>query len=171
MPRRSYRPYKSNFRSYSNKKKWAPVLKDIPATQYSIPPTSLDGAMFTCVENSLETATPTPTIIKVKHLRLSLDVLADATVLNNGFCAIMYLPQGYTFTAGLPIQHPEWILAWRNIPNDVSATHHNIMLNSSLARNLNSGDRVICMFSFYNSATGPTTFGFTARYSCVVRNN
>ena len=171
MPRSSYKPYKRNYRSYSNKKKWAPVLRDIPATQYPIGPTSTEATYFTCVENSAETATPTPTIIKVKHLKLSLDILADATVLNNGFCALIYLPQGYTFNAGLPIQHPEWILGWRNIPNVVSATHHNIMLNSSLSRNLNSGDKVICMFSFYNSATGPTTFGFTARYSCVVRNN
>ena len=98
------------------------VYEGYSASSYVIQPTTIDGTYFTCVENSAETATPTPTIIKVKHLRVSLDVLADATVLNNGFCALVYLPQGYTFSAGLPILHPEWIMAWRNIPNDVRDT-------------------------------------------------
>lgn len=171
MPRSYYKPYKRNYRSYSNKKKWSPLMKDVPNTSYVIQPTTVDGTYFTLVANSAESAVPTPTIIKVKHLKVSLDVLCDATVLNNGFCALVYLPQGYAFSAALPILHPEWILGWRNIPNDVSATHHNIMLNSSLSRNLNSGDSIICMFTFSNTAAGPTTFGFTARYSGVVRNN
>ena len=38
-------------------------------------------------------------------------------------------------------------------------------------RNLNSGDSIVMLFSFYNSAASPTTARVTARYSCVLRNN
>ena len=171
MVRRSYKPYKSNYRSYAGKKKWAPIMRNVVATQYTIGGEATDGTFFTLVSNSAEGSSPTPTIIKAKHMKLSLDVVFDSTVLCNGFCCVTYVPQGITPTAGLPVLHPEWILAWRNIPNDVTAHHHNIMLQSSMCRNLNSGDSIVCYFSFNNVAQGPTSFSFTGRYSCVVRNN
>ena len=171
MPRRYYKPYKSNYRSYSNKKKWSPLMRDIPATSYPLGPTATDGSYITVVSNAPETATPTPTVLKAKHLKVSLDCLFDATVLNNGFCCLCFVPQGIIPTIGIPIVHPEWVMAWRNIPNDVGSSHHNIMLTTSMTRNLNSGDSIVILWSFYNSATGPTTVNFTGRYSGVVRNN
>jgi len=146
-------------------------MKDVTATAFSIPPTTTNGAYITLVSNSTETANPTPTILKCKHLRVSFDCMFDATVLNNGFCCIIYVPQGIVPGAGLPILHPEWVLGWRNIPNDVSSTHHQIMINTTLTRNLNSGDSIVFLWSFFNSAAGPTTVNFTGRYSGVVRNN
>lgn len=170
MPyRKSYKPYRRNY--YSNKKKWAPLMRDIPLTNYSIPANATDGSYITIVDNSTEASTPTPTIIKCKNLKVSLDVAFDATVLNNGFVCIIYCPQGITPVAGMAILHPEWVMAWRNIPNDVSASHHNVMLQTSLSRNLNSGDRIVIHFTFYNAAGGPTNLSFTGRYSGVVRNN
>ena len=35
-------------------------------------------------------------ILKVKHCKLSLDFVFDATVLNNGFCCFCMYPQGVT---------------------------------------------------------------------------
>ena len=171
MVRRSYKPYKSNYRSYAGKKKWAPVMRNVVSTSYTIANETTDGTFFTLVSNSVETSNPTPTIIKAKHLKVSVDFVFDSTVLSNGFCCLIYVPQGITPTAGLPILHPEWMLAWRNIPNDVTAHHHNIMLQSSMCRNLNSGDSIVCYFSFNNLALGPTALNFTGRYSAVVRNN
>ena len=104
-------------------------------------------------------------------LLLIVDFAFDATVLNNGFCCFLYVPQGVVINSGLPVLHPEWIMAWRNIPNDVSSTHHPIMLSSSMSRNLQSGDSIVLLFSFYNAATGPTSLRISARHSCVLRNN
>ena len=171
MVRRNYKPYKSNYRSYAGKKKWAPLMNDIVPTDYSISPQQIGGTFVTLVSNSLETAVPTPTILKAKHLKVALDFKFDATVLSAGFCALLYVPQGYAITSGICNSHPEWILAWRNIPNVVSATHHDIMLSSSMCRNLNSGDKIIVYFSFYNAAPGPTTMNISGKFSGVVRNN
>ena len=169
MPYQNYRKnYKKN---YGQKKKWASMMKDIPLSNVVIDPHATGGSYITMVQNSAETAVPTPTILKVKHAKLSLDFVFDATVLNNGFCCFLYVPQGVVINSGLPVLHPEWIMAWRNIPNDVSATHHQVMLSSKLSRNLNSGDSIVMLFSFYNNASSPTTASVSARYSCVVRNN
>jgi len=167
--RKSYKPYRKNYGS--NKKKWSPIMRDVPFTNYVISNNTTDGGFATMVSNSSETSTPTPTILKVKHCKISVDFKFDASVLNNGFCCVMFVPQSITPTAGLPILHPEWILAWRNIPNEVDATHHQIMLQSTMSRNLNSGDSIVLLFSFYNSTGSPTSFSVTARHSCVVRNN
>ena len=171
MPYQSYRKnYKKNYGNLQ-KKKWASMMKDIPLSNVVIDPNATGGSYITMVANSAETAVPTPTILKVKHAKLSLDFVFDATVLNNGFCCFLYVPQGVVINSGLPVLHPEWIMAWRNIPNDVSSTHHPIMLSSSMSRNLNSGDSIVLLFSFYNSAVSPTSLRISARHSCVLRNN
>ena len=134
MPyKKSYRPFKSNYSS--NKKKWAPLMRDIPKTMFSVGPSATDGTYATLVSNASETANPTPTILKVKHVKASIDISVNATALHNGFACIMYCPQGIVPAAGMPVLHPEWILAWRNLTNDVSATHHTHMLSSSMCRN------------------------------------
>ena len=94
-------PYRRNYRSYSNKKKWAPIMRDILPTQVSIPANATDGAYYTLVANANETTIPTSTILKVKHLKVSLDCVFDSTYLSNGFCCIMYVPQGITPSAGI----------------------------------------------------------------------
>ena len=170
MPQSYYKNYKKNYGNLQ-KKKWAPIMRDILPTQVSIPANATDGAYYTLVANANETTIPTSTILKVKHLKVSLDCVFDSTYLSNGFCCIMYVPQGINPSAGMPILHPEWLLAWRNIPNDVTSTHHPIMLNSSLCRNLNSGDSIVCYLSFRNESVGPTNFFYTSRFSGVVRNN
>ena len=170
MPyKKNYKPYRNNY--YSNKKKWSPFIYDITPTNFSIGPQTLDGSFVTLVSNAVETNVPTPTVLKVKHLKVALDFKFDASVLSAGFCCIMYIPQGLTPSATLVTQHPEWLMGWKNIRNDLSATHHEQVITTPLTRNLNSGDKVVCYFSFYNAATGPTTFNVTGKFSGVVRNN
>ena len=171
MPFQNYRKnYKKNYGNLQ-KKKWASLMRDVPLTTVVIDPTATGGSYATMVLNAAETATPTPTILKVKYPKISVDFAFDATLLNNGFACIMYVPQGVVINSGLPVLHPEWIMAWRNVPNDVTSTHHEIMLSSSMSRNLQSGDSIVLLFSFYNAATGPTSLRISARHSCVLRNN
>ena len=68
----------------------------------------------------------------------------------------MFVPQGVTPTINSPIQHPEWVLAWRGLET----------------RNLNSGDSIVVLWSGYNiGESGSIGFNSFARFSCVVRNN
>lgn len=167
--RKSYKPYRKNY--YSNKKKWAPFMYDITPTTFTVGPQVIDGSFVTLVSNAVETNVPTPTILKVKHLKVALDFKFDASVLCGGFCCLMFIPQGLTPSATLVTQHPEWVMSWKNVRNDVTATHHEQLITTHLMRNLNSGDKIVCYFSFYNSAVGPTSFTVTGKFSGVVRNN
>ena len=114
MPYQNYRKnYKKNYGNLQ-KKKWASLMRDVPLTTVVIDPTATGGSYATMVLNAAETATPTPTILKVKYPKISVDFAFDATLLNNGFACIMYVPQGVVINSGLPVLHPEWIMAWRN---------------------------------------------------------
>ena len=73
MPRRYYRSYKKNYSS--NKKKWASYLEDVTPSNTQIPAQSVSGGAATLVVNSGQDATPTPTIIKVKHCRINFFIL------------------------------------------------------------------------------------------------
>ena len=48
------------------------------------------GSFGTIVANANEGATPTPTILKVKHLRVAADLYVDSTALNGGFVCLLY---------------------------------------------------------------------------------
>ena len=163
-------PYRRNYRSYSNKQKWASFMKEIPKTTVPIAP-GTSGSYATIVANSNEGATPTPTILKVKHLRVAADLYIESTTLNGGFVCLMYLPQGIIPDANTALLHPEWVLTWKGIQVN-SATGHNLMqFSSNLARNLNSGDSIVLYFSFFNPSEVLIPISFQARCSCVVRKN
>lgn len=174
MPyRKSYKPYRRNYGS--NKKKWASFMKEIPNANINIATGQTGGAWTALVTNSVETATPTPTIVKAKHLKCIFDIYATAGKLINGAVYLIYVPQGYTPSVDLPIQHPEWIMAWRGLDVDTyvegSGTRQ-IQMSSSMSRNLNSGDAIYILFHLTNIpgvVTAPVNYH--GRFSCVVRNN
>ena len=58
----------------------------------------------------MKVLTQTPTILKVKHLRVAADLYVDSTALNGGFICIMYFAQGITPDANTALLHPEWVL-------------------------------------------------------------
>ena len=113
---------------------------------------------------------PTPTILKVKHLRV-VDLYMESTALNGGFVCLMYLPQGIIPGANTFLLHPEWVLCWKGIQNNSSTGHNLVQFSSSLSRNLNSGDSIVLYFSFFNPLENNIPITFEARCSCVVRNN
>ena len=162
--------YKKNY-GYLNKKKWAPFMYDITPTNFNLAPEVIDGSFVSLVTNSVETSVPTPTILKVKHLKVAFDARFDSTALSSGFICIMFVPQGITPGVALATQHPEWVMAWKNIRNDITANHHETMLTTRLTRNLNSGDKIICYFSFLNRSQGPIVVQVAGKFSGVVRNN
>lgn len=166
--RKSYKPYRRNYGS--NKKKWASFMKEIPKTTVQIG-SGTSGSYGTIVANSNESATPTPTILKVNHLRVAADLFIDTTNLSGGFVCLMYLPQGIVPDANTALLHPEWVLTWKGIQTSSATGHNLIQFTSNLARNLNSGDSIIMYFSFFNPLQNNTPISFEARCSCVVRTN
>ena len=62
--------------------------------------------LLTIVANAADSAVPTPTIIKVKHVRVAFDFTSAQYYFNGGFLCIMFVPQGITPDAGTPLLHP-----------------------------------------------------------------
>ncbi len=145
-------------------------MKDVPRTTTNIAD-GTSGAYATIVSNSNEGATPTPTILKVKHVRSAVDLYLNSTMLNGGFICLMYLPQGITPDANTPLLHPEWVMAWKGINIDSATGHNQVLLSSTLSRNLNSGDSIVYFYSFYNGSGSTVPVITQARVSCVVRKN
>ena len=168
MPRSYYKNYKKNYTS--NKQKWASFMKEIPKTIVQMVPGTA-GSFGTIVSNANESATPTPTILKVKHLRVAADLYVDSTALNGGFVCLLYLPQGIVPDANTALLHPEWVLTWKGIQTSSATGHNLVQFSSSLSRNLNSGDSIVLYFSFFNGTSTQVPITFEARCSCVVRKN
>ena len=167
--------YKNSKKNYGNlqKKKWASYMKEITPANTPINAGTVGGGYASCVINSTQDATPTPTIIKVKHCKVSFDFFTSS-LFNQGFVCLMFVPQGVTPTISSPVQHPEWVMAWRGL--ETSSTDSlkgtQVMLGSKLSRNLNSGDSIVVLWSGYNiGESGQIGFNSFARFSCVVRNN
>ena len=174
MPyRKSYKPYRRNYGS--NKKKWASFMKEIPNAVVNIAGGNVGGAWTPLVTNSIETATPTPTIVKAKHLKCIFDIFSTSGKLINGAVYLIYVPQGYTPSVDLPVQHPEWIMAWRGLDVDTVAEgpgSRQVQMSTSMSRNLNSGDAIYALFHLTNlPGSTAAAVNYHGRFSCVVRDN
>lgn len=163
------------------KKRWASQMTFNRMVQGSSGSTYL-----TLVENSTESATPTPVIIKTGNFKVQVDAFAsitDATSrgLVNAIAFIAYVPQGYPLTSSttsytvmrdLIKQHPEWIMCWKQMdfssasgtatPESVS-----VSFSSRLKRNLNSGDKIIFSVAYSTDGFYPTSQNtFTYQVAC-----
>lgn len=154
-------------------------MKPVVAGPLTVPTSASGYVSADLVVNSTETATPTPTIIKTKHFKMSVDtyVSTPANIALGPIVAyIMYVPQGYTLATNTPVDHPEWVLSWRSIDTGsalAGTTYHaNVTMSSSLSRNLNSGDAIKFVMVANNVNTANTySLNAVVHFSCVVRNN
>ena len=167
-------PYRRNYRSTFKKQKWAPFMKEIQPVTVPCPQTGTTFAFATIVANSSETSLPTPTILKVKHIKAVFDCNAGSTALTNGFLCICYIPQGIAPTAAVPLLHPEWIMAWRGFELEYQSNQvlgKQVQISSNLSRNLNSGDTIVLLWSIFNPSNVDVNLIYHTRFACVVRNN
>ena len=161
MPRRYYR---SRVRYIKPKKRWASNIKNLTLSGPSS--TQFCGSVA-LVSNTTQNTSPTPVIIKAKRFKVSVDCFntfsASASVITpiSANAYVIFVPEGYisdqiqTMTYAeanaLVSQHPEYILSWRKL--DFSSSYSTssssgssnstaVTFSSSLARNLNSGDRI-----------------------------
>ena len=155
------------------KKKWASNFRDVNMEVQN--QTQLAADVYVTrdlAENKSETTSPTPVIIKTGNFKLQ----GDYYILNSGapvdqytvtgMLYIIYLPEGVSPVnpAGaqqLVTNHPEWILGWRVIDFSVTTLEQyqaqdvtKVSLTSRLKRNLNSGDKIVCLVLIQNMPSG-----------------
>ena len=121
-------------------------------------------ASTTICSNSVQTAVPTPVIVKFGRCKVKGDVRTDLDNGNNFVSGIMYLiyvPEGMP-VADVVKLHPEYIIGWTQISLDSGNT---FSFSSSLKRNLNSGDRIMMFFDVNATNTAQYVRAFNFYYT------
>ena len=166
--RRWYRRYP---RVVAAKKKWATnIVTNTLYTQGSTTSGKTSNAV-PLVENTPQSATPTPSILKCGNFKVQGDCMfGDAgttIVIPPGIQVVLYvlyIPEGLSLTSlDLIVErHPEWIMGWKVIDatagSSALANSTTFSFSTRLKRNLNSGDRVVELASAELPAVASITF-------------
>ena len=144
------------------KKKWASnILTKNTLVTLGNSVTVADAHETICF-NSIQSATPTPVVIKFGRLKVKGDVRTDLNSSANyvsGIMNVVYVPQGMPVDNLLVQNHPEYILGWTQISLD---SGNSFSFSSALKRNLNSGDSIAIIFlvNSVNSVAQTRNFNF-----------
>lgn len=180
------RYYRRRYRTIvrAPKKKWASNFRDVDMEVPNQDESAHDVYVYKdLAENSTEANSPTPVIVKVGNFKIQADFSVAVNTPTTyvvghaptGILYVMYWPQGIsasgTIQARTLIQnHPEWIMGWRAIDFDTISVNagesvgvSKLSLTSRLKRNLNSGDKIVCIAMIQNLPAATT---FSARGMC-----
>lgn len=124
----------------------------------------------TLVSNSLQTATPTPVILKAGNFKIQGDftvsTVSGSLSLGMGLLLyVLYLPEVVegVITDYMEVisNHPEWIMCWKALDlnlyasSSVAAAGGAFSFSSRLKRNLNSGDQIALVCCVTNAGATP----------------
>ena len=163
-----YYKYKSNYKKVYPRKRWASNIKsDTTVIPLPTNATSVFESIVLC-QNSAQTSTPTPVVLKFGRLKFKGDIRFSATNVAQFTSVnvyVVFVPQGNTLNSTLISNHPEYVITWTNCSLDTGSS---FSLSSILKRNLNSGDSIQVMFLV--SSTQPPSqiidfnFFYTAQF-------
>lgn len=157
------------------KKKWATNIVNFNDTTAGS--ATAQFAAVKLVENSAQSARPTPVIVKAGNFKIQGDVFV-----NSGNVAsqteismyVIYVPEGINLpdaltSRNLLLAHPEWIIAWKFISSNVSTANtptnsDSFTFSSRLKRNLNSGDSIYLLCLAQSQAMQNAVFAGMAQY-------
>lgn len=150
-------------RIYKKKARYSPNIARIGPSSFNIATESRDIGITTLVENQEYDPNRANSIITVKNVELSIEFDATTSLIESCTAYIMFIPEGYTTTLDTPIQHPEWIMAYKffGSPNfDVNSTSNTYTdtnkyvnrIRTRLSRRLNTGDRIILLVEGTNTS-------------------
>lgn len=170
MPRYYRRRYTRVVRP---KKKWASNIKVWNNESLT------SGSAASLVANSTQSASPTPTILKVGNFKISADLFYSSSI-NLGTYSpacigyILYVPEGWGTSSAnfddLIVKHPEWIMATKTMGGDMNVAGQqfhgveSINVSTRLKRNLNSGDQVVFYIKINTTDAVELNLTGTCRY-------
>lgn len=170
-------------RRYRRKGRWSANLMRIANNTISL----ASGEFYVSQTLATNPSQATNTVSQqytVKNFELSFTLDLDATVSINGqylegiVFYIMFVPQGYTINANLPLNHPEWIMANKFMGSIDMEGESNQQLGTvyvapkrgpyrirtRLSRRLQTGDSVILLITGNNG-----TSTIAAQFSGLLR--
>ena len=159
MSRRRY--FRRPVRTVAAKKKWASNLVNgtVSSSGFSL-----------LAQNSSQTTSPTPVIVKCGNFKVQGDVMVTTQGQGTNrpvplVFYILFVPEGVGISDSLVTTHPEWIMGWTVIdaqyigPATTTTSGSRFSVSTRLKRNLNSGDSVVAILqSRDSSATAQCAF-------------
>ena len=170
------------YRKYSRRGKvsWAPNFIRLDNQVFTATSNAISGQVINLVRNNTTNTTGTPNIFTVKNVEVSLDIEAAASALETveGISYfIMYAPQDINITEDYPIDHPEYIMAYRfygSPSGEGSGTigvRNPVRVKTRLARKLNTGDRIILLLNVNNVGTTNAVMSYSGVCKFVTKAN
>lgn len=184
------------------KKRWASHIEQFVINGTNVQGATIYGGSFavnkTLAVTNVDTAVPTPTIIKTGRFSLQYSFLLDLHNSNNkapyDFLVtlyILYIPQGWPIDPGATAtnfvnkfdqitnligSHPEWIIAkrqlgdWNQIPASADGWYDSKtnVLSSKLKRNLNSGDQIMLVATVQKAINDATNYPVGCKFQGSV---
>lgn len=166
------------------KKKWASNFKGVNVGDNNTVTNTAVAALL--CQNSVQTALPTPVIVKTGNFKAQLDIIGAVQNARTALVItayILYVPEGVapTTTGGASFNswsqiidnHPEWIISWKMVSSDViavqgqDANYDRIQMSSRLKRNLNSGDSIYLVVLSVGQSSGLQVNGKVQFWTCA----
>lgn len=157
MARKYYRK-----RYYKKKVNWSSRLTEINISQL----VTANQTFFiyrTLATNPAQDDNTISQRFTVKNVQCQMEIqqtTGQAAAIN--FCQqyLLYIPQGFSLSENTPFEHPEWIMAhrWLGSPEDNETPYFPALkFSTRLARNLDTGDRIVYLFIGNNTSSESAT--------------
>ena len=152
-------------RFYKRRTHYSPNITRIGPSSFNIPAQSRDIGIVTLIENQVYDPARSNNIITVKNPELSIEFESPSNYIESCTAYLLFIPEGYTVNLDTPIQHPEWIMAYKYFgsPNYDTNTYVNDTrtettkyinkIKTRLSRKLNTGDRIVLLVEGTNADT------------------
>lgn len=151
-------------RRYRRRGRWSSNIQPISETFTAEP--GVTGNSYTIAQNPAQSNNTVSIQYTAKNIEAAfcIETLQSTTgAIDDLTYYIMYVPQGYTISLDLPLNHPEWIMAYKFIGNSQmyvsnSNPYQVPKIKTRLARRLNTGDSIIFLWTANNNGTSSISF-------------
>lgn len=163
-----YRKYSRRFR----RKNWSSRITNLDITQ-SVAGGQTFQVYRTLATNPAQSEDSVSNKFTIKNIKCNFIIEAgdNGQYLENLQAFVLFVPQGFTFNASTPYEHPEWIMASKHIGVALAANNPGyspLYMSTRLARKLDTGDRIVFVVQGVNTYQ---TQSASARLTGIIRYN
>ena len=173
---KGYRRYYRRYWPRSNRVKWSSNFAE-GTVRLEIPANNTTTTSASVCKNPVQSVNSVSQPFTTARVTLNIQAVAEtpeaAQALGNVKVGIFYVPQGYSVSNSLFIEHPEWLMGYRFLGEPIidiagsSTIMRPFTVATRLKRRLQTGDSIVLLIAAYNqSATTAYSirFNYTARW-------
>lgn len=165
---------KRRTRRYFKKTKYSSNIFDIGPSDFLLSTTEgWNATDITLITNPAQDINTTSSVKQIKNVEITMEAEANGSWegIESIQYYIMFVPEDMVITNQFPMKHPEYIMAYKFYGSpqpeygDTVVLKTPVRIRSRLARNLNTGDKIV----LYIRAANTTNSSKTIQYQGLVR--